>query len=162
MGEGKHNPGKEGLVVKYEYLNCANNEEVVLLKVIGGGHTWPGAFGPDTNQDIIADQEIWRFFLKHQLPTTSGTVEQDISFEWVVFPNPASDFLHVSLSEDQRMEEIMVVDLFGKVVQLQRFETRDINTPVTIDLNGLPSGSYFLMARMEGQRTAIKRFVVMR
>lgn len=149
-------------VVKYEYPNCANNEEIVLLKVIGGGHTWPGALGPDTNQDIIADQEIWRFFLKHQLPTASGTVEPGRFFEWVVFPNPALDFLNVSLSDDQRMEEIMIVDLLGKVVQLKRFETRDINTLVTIGLNGLPSGSYFLLARMEGQQTAIKRFVVMR
>ena len=145
-------------VVKYEYPNCADGTELVLLKILNGGHTWPGAIGPNTNQDIIADQEIWRFFLKHQLPTTTETIELNPSFEWKVYPNPASDFLHISQAPD----EILIADLLGRVIQLQRFSKSDTNTQVTIDLNGLPSGSYFLLARREGQQTALKRFVVLK
>lgn len=152
-------------VVKYEYPNCADGSELVLLKVIGGGHTWPGALGPDTNLDIIADQEIWRFFLKHQLPTTSGTVEVNPPFEWVVYPNPASDYLHISWEsnqEPQAPDEMMIVDVFGRVIRLHRLAQTGIHTQLTIDLNGLPPGSYFLLARKEGQQTGLRRFVVLR
>ena len=39
-----------------------NNNEVWLYTVSGGGHEWPGAFG---NNDMIASQEIWKFFKQY-------------------------------------------------------------------------------------------------
>ena len=49
------------------YAPCDDNAQVVLLKVIGGGHQWPGTsdlFGGIgiINQDIDATQVIWDFF----------------------------------------------------------------------------------------------------
>ena len=53
------------------YQNCTENSSVLLYKMYGVGHTWPGwseewevtlpTFGP-TNRDIIADVELWKFF----------------------------------------------------------------------------------------------------
>ncbi|MES2648416.1 MAG: PHB depolymerase family esterase [Bacteroidota bacterium] len=48
------------------YTNGKNNSEVVLYKIINGGHSWPGAiaipgFG-NTNQDINASKLTWDFF----------------------------------------------------------------------------------------------------
>ena len=45
-------------VEKYEYLNGENGTEVKHLKVIGGGHQWPGFQG---NMDIDASEEVWNF-----------------------------------------------------------------------------------------------------
>jgi len=152
-------------VVKYEFPNCTGDHELILMKIIDGGHTWPGALGPNTNLDIIADQEIWQFFLKHRLPTASETVELNPSLEWTVFPNPASDLLHLSWKSNQEIQapdEILISDLFGRVVRLKRFAKSDTNAQIAIDLNGLPSGSYFLSARREGQQTGLKRFVVLK
>jgi polyhydroxybutyrate depolymerase len=42
-------------------LGCAYVEE---LKVIGGGHDWPGSFG---NMDISASNEIWNFVSKFDI-----------------------------------------------------------------------------------------------
>jgi polyhydroxybutyrate depolymerase len=47
--------------------------EVVLVEVIGGGHTWPGqqpAFSiiGKSTREISANQMIWTFFQKHPLP----------------------------------------------------------------------------------------------
>lgn len=39
-----------------------NNNEVWLYTVSGGGHDWPGSWG---NKDIIASNEIWKFFKHH-------------------------------------------------------------------------------------------------
>jgi len=47
--------------------------EVILVKIAGGGHTWPGqkpprrAFGRST-RDISANNLMWKFFRKHPMP----------------------------------------------------------------------------------------------
>jgi polyhydroxybutyrate depolymerase len=64
-------------VEKTSYTNCDNNSDVIYLKVISGGHTWPGAGWSGlslglTNLDIDASVEIWEFFMDHQLTPTSA------------------------------------------------------------------------------------------
>ena len=51
-------------VEKYEYINGENDVEVLHLKVIGGGHQWPGNSG---NMDINASEEVWSFLKKFDL-----------------------------------------------------------------------------------------------
>ncbi len=55
-----YGPGREG-------------SEVVLYKIKGGGHTWPGGepigeFLGKTAQDLDANELIWEFFSKHPMP----------------------------------------------------------------------------------------------
>jgi polyhydroxybutyrate depolymerase len=49
---------------------------IELLKISGGGHTWPGAAAwlPGTNYDIDASEQIWNFFAKYDIngPVDSG------------------------------------------------------------------------------------------
>ena len=59
-------------VVNYVWKNGINDVEVKHLKIIGGGHTWPGSdfnnlAGGVTNYDINASVEIWRFFSKYDI-----------------------------------------------------------------------------------------------
>ena len=53
----------------FKASQCANNAEVVLFAIIGGGHNWPGRadFIPPriagrVNMDIHASEVIWSFF----------------------------------------------------------------------------------------------------
>lgn len=53
------------------YTNCAQNADVVLYTVEGGGHTWPGGkalpewiVGP-TTREISACKIMWDFFMQH-------------------------------------------------------------------------------------------------
>lgn len=55
--------------VKYTFKTCRNKTEVVFIKVIGGGHTWPGGLQYDPKliignvcRDFDASAEIWNFF----------------------------------------------------------------------------------------------------
>jgi polyhydroxybutyrate depolymerase len=56
------------------YTSTSNNTEVILYKINGGGHTWPGGLQylpkflvGNTSRDINATQIIWQFFKTHQL-----------------------------------------------------------------------------------------------
>lgn len=58
-------------VVKFSYPGCAWFSSVQHYRVVGGGHTWPGATihngpGNDT-QTISATTLMWQFFLAHPL-----------------------------------------------------------------------------------------------
>ncbi len=59
---------------KYVYSNCRDGVEVVLWKLTGAGHVWPGGkqkameriLGPST--DIVdANREMWNFFSRFSL-----------------------------------------------------------------------------------------------
>jgi polyhydroxybutyrate depolymerase len=58
-------------VRRVAYANCAENADVVLYSVEGGGHTWPGGKPlPEwmvgrTTREINASSVIWEFFVQH-------------------------------------------------------------------------------------------------
>jgi polyhydroxybutyrate depolymerase len=60
-------------VTRIEYPNCASDADVVLYRVNGGGHTWPGGtplpawFVGSTTRSIDATGLMWAFFQKHPL-----------------------------------------------------------------------------------------------
>jgi polyhydroxybutyrate depolymerase len=58
-------------VRRLAYKNCAENADVILYTVEGGGHTWPGGKPlPEwtvgrTTREINATRVMWEFFLQH-------------------------------------------------------------------------------------------------
>ena len=60
-------------VTRIEYTGCANDASVLLYRIGGGGHTWPGGtpmpewlVGPTTHS-IDATRMMWDFFRAHPL-----------------------------------------------------------------------------------------------
>lgn len=51
-------------VQRFTYANGKQNVEVQHLKIINGGHSWPGYEG---NMDIDASEEAWRFLSQYSL-----------------------------------------------------------------------------------------------
>ena len=74
--------------------NCVAVQE---LKVINGGHDWPGSSG---NMDINASQEIWNFVSKYDINglincgSTEISTSNDVEFK--IFPNPSSNVIYVN------------------------------------------------------------------
>jgi len=73
---GKAGTPDDGITAtKYTWAPCADGAEVVLWKITGAGHTWPGGkqgifpklLGRGTTI-IDANEEMWRFFSKYSLP----------------------------------------------------------------------------------------------
>ena len=59
-----YDPTDGSTVERYSWLNGDNCVYVEELKVINGGHQWPGTFG---NMDIDASNETWRFVSKFNI-----------------------------------------------------------------------------------------------
>jgi len=73
------NTGDGSTVAKNYYGPCRDSSEVILLKVNGGGHSWPGSsLVSGANMDIKASREIWEFFKKHSLKNVSEIIESHL------------------------------------------------------------------------------------
>jgi len=132
-------------VEKYEYTSCDNCSKVTLLKVINGGHQWPGTSGAlgglgTINRDIKATDEIWNFFKNFTAAGCPNAVE-DITNKMPlkVFPNPASDIVYIE-GENNLKSRVFVYDLAGRIIH--REELQNGRTP--IDLSRLAEGVYAL------------------
>ncbi len=89
-------------VQKICYTNCADSVQVVLYKVINGGHSWPsgnqnitwGSEG-NKNRDINANIELWNFFKNYQNPLANMAFGKAMEVSPFYF-HPLSDTLKVS------------------------------------------------------------------
>lgn len=72
--ESLPNKADDGTTVqRHVYSPGKDNSEVILIEIVGGGHTWPGRPFPlqifgRTTRDINANEMIWDFFERHPMP----------------------------------------------------------------------------------------------
>ena len=110
------------------------------MKVIGGGHTWPGSVinTGGTNQDIDASMEIWLFFSRYDingLLSTDDSENKQVS----IYPNPTHSKINLLLNYSKEVNYELFSPL-GK--QLMTGTITSSNQE--IDISHLPSNIYFL------------------
>ena len=110
------------------------------MKVIGGGHTWPGSVinTAGTNQDIDASMEIWLFFSRFDIngPLSTDDFEKN---QVTIYPNPTQSKINLSLKYAKEVHYKLFSPL-GK--QLMTGTITSSNEEIDISL--LPSNIYFL------------------
>ena len=110
------------------------------MKVIGGGHTWPGSVinTVGTNQDIDASMEIWLFFSRFDIngPLSTDDFEKN---QVTIYPNPTQSKINLSLKYAKEVHYKLFSPL-GK--QLMTGTITSSNEE--IDISHLPSNIYFL------------------
>lgn len=132
-------------VDRLTFSPCEENGEVVHLKVLNGGHTWPGANGNSgigtTNRDISASVEIWDFFRRFTL--SSATALRDPQpMDLRLYPNPARTLITLStgrMAPSGRMWKIF--NASGAVLISGTLEEEE----TTIDIRRLIPGLYTLV-----------------
>lgn len=116
--------------------------QVEHLKVIGGGHDWPGTFG---NMDINASEEIWNYVSAYDL---NGLIECESSSNdelgnreerITAFPNPVKDMATIKLNDFQ-YQTYQIYSIAGE----QLFSDAITSEKTTIDLSNLPTSIYFV------------------
>ena len=118
---------------------CAYVEE---LKVLGGGHDWPGSFG---NMTIDSDSEIWRFVSRYDIngligcSTTSINENNGQTDNFKVFPNPFKQELTIEVKSIQS-KAFSIYNVIGELVISGKLNSQ-VNT---IDLSSLAPNVYIL------------------
>lgn len=118
--------------------NCSRIEE---LKVIGGDHDWPGAFG---NMDINSSLEAWLFF---ELSINNSLSNNDmLANNLIISPNPVKE--RIIIRSDLDDYSYTLYDLNGK-------KLLEDNKP-EINFSNKAKGTYFLKIYSNDKTTTKK------
>ena len=75
-------------------------------------------------------------------PDTTGIALRDLDTQWLVYPNPAGDYVTVDLNGfSEEVHDITLVDISGKILRV----IKPTENPMRIELTGLPSGTYGIL-----------------
>ncbi|MEI6062713.1 MAG: PHB depolymerase family esterase [Bacteroidota bacterium] len=148
-------------VQRYTWAPCSESAEVMLLKVINGGHTWPGSVGVtglgNTNRDISASGEIWKFVSRFSLAQTtlihSGNLEKV-----EIYPNPVTGGSVVIESPKPLPASVLyILTAEGSTVMSQKIPQNA--TRISVNTSYLKPGFYLALISDAGYRMQSK-FVV--
>ena len=110
------------------------------MKVIGGGHTWPGSIinTPGTNQDIDASMEIWSFFSRFDINGPLSVNEFE-NRQVSIYPNPTNSTINLSLNFSEEVN----YELFSPLGQQLIIGTIKSSNQ-EIDISNLSPNIYYL------------------
>ena len=131
----------DGSTIEYSvYEDGDNGITTEHMKVIGGGHTWPGSVlnTAGTNQDIDASMEIWLFFSRYDINGLLSTDDYE-NRHVSIYPNQTQSKINLSLNYSKEVHYKLFSPL-GK--QLMTGTITSSNEE--IDISHLPSNIYFL------------------
>lgn len=127
----------------YEYGDCDCDANVKYYEVLGAGHTWPGVeledyeeIAGETNEDINASEELWKFFNKYELCLTNSIVKNEFQFD--LYPNPAREILLIS--GVRKGEGVEIKDTNGRVIAQLTANSENLS----FFISNLDSGLYFV------------------
>lgn len=145
-------PGDGSTITRFDYNDCSGGRQVSLLRVNGGGHTWPGSIlniGA-TNQDINGSVEIWRFFSRFTLGEISALEERTTAEPLLrLYPNPTAGMLR--LAPQSAPVYIKVYNAVGQLVHRAQ-----LSRETELDVSGWQTGMYFVEAASAEKRAAFK------
>ena len=127
-------------VERYTWSTTSGCSYVEELKVIGGGHDWPGSFG---NMTIDASEEIWQFVSRYDIngliECSTASINEYSKDDFRVYPNPVNSELTIEmdLSEEKKYR---IYSTIGELVSSGKLNS-NLNT---IDLSSLPPNIYVL------------------
>ena len=127
-------------VERYTWADASGCAYVEHLKVINGGHDWPGSFG---NMDIDASQEIWSFVSRYNLSgligcgTNSIEHASDLDIGVQVYPNPVIKDLYFNIAGEYNTQ----IEVYNQQGALMMQTTTPSNQG-SIDVSALCPGIY--------------------
>jgi hypothetical protein len=112
-----------------------------------GAITFYGAFA------ITQDATKKSTLIIPEASTVQG-VSNEANAKISVYPNPASDFIQIKLTDPISFGKAMLFDLSGKLVLTENFESNEFS----MNVQSIPAGSYYLRVT-DGQHQYFNHFV---
>jgi polyhydroxybutyrate depolymerase len=107
-------------VTAYYYAPCNQGSMILHYKVWEGGHCWPGsAVAPglgNTNMDIDASKEIWKFFKQYVTSQPSAIHDKKQTSLILLHYNPVDDYIKISFRRTDIHKQIQLFNLSGKLL----------------------------------------------
>ena len=138
------------------YGGGRNGSVVEHYRIIGGGHTWPGApvtIGV-TNRDINASREIWRFLRPFRLTGPVAATAAAKTGTLQLTPNPARELVLLRAETGQPLTEVRVTDALGRAVPATMRPAA--GGGVQLSTASWVTGIYWVHAKVAGQRVVRK------
>lgn len=138
-------------VQRVNWQDCTDSTEAILFIEHNAPHTWL-----QSNNDIYATAEIWKFFRKHHkrfVPDTSTAIIQSKPILPTTSPNPFSDELVFNFQPIQQGHSISIFNIHGQVVYQ---EAEQQVKHLVINTTHWPSGVYFILLKSESQQRVEK------
>ena len=127
-------------VERYTWSTTSGCSYVEELKVIGGGHDWPGSFG---NMTIDASEEIWQFVSRYDIngliECSTASINEHSKDNFRVYPNPMNSELTIEMDLSEEIKYI-IYSTIGELVSSGKLNSN----LKTIDLSSLPPNIYVL------------------
>ena len=127
-------------VERYTWSNTSGCSYVEELKVIGGGHDWPGSFG---NMTIDSNTEIWQFVSRYDIngiiECSTASINEYSKDNFRVYPNPANSELTIEMDLLEE-KKYRIYSTIGELVSSGKLNS-NLNK---IDLSSLPPNVYVL------------------
>jgi poly(3-hydroxybutyrate) depolymerase/ligand-binding sensor domain-containing protein len=161
----------QSTVQVYTYRSALNDSKVVLYKILGGGHSWPGSnYYTDlgvVNRDIKGEIEIWNFFKQFTLvPTAVDHQKDNLPTHYSLsqnYPNPFNPTTRISFSLPSRaFVSLKLFDALGRQVAVLVSKELSAGTYSSQwNASDVPSGVYFYRLQA-GSFSETKKLIVLR
>lgn len=129
---------------RYAY-DCSAGTSVVLYKITGGGHTWPGSFpismNGRTNLDFNATIEIWKFLRQYKNPNSVIGISNNNAekLQPHIYPNPCENLVNIKFGCSANIFSYQLSDIHGKSLKRGLIENNSF-----LSMTDFPQGIYIL------------------
>lgn len=128
-------------VERYTWSTASGCVYVEELKVIGGGHDWPGSFGDMT---IDASSEIWQFVSRYDIngiiECSTASINKNNIENFKVYPNPVKNAIHISVGTEFIGNRYAITSISGQKVSEGKIEKEES----IVNIQDLSEGIYFM------------------
>jgi len=151
------------IIYMFNYIPSLNHMGVQVLQGNGAGNVLPDylrmSFSTDHNDPVLYSGALVKFdnFKLSAIPTRPShlKVNEFVSSKFTIFPNPVTDVVTITNSENMGVEQIEVFDSSGKSIKSLNFNNEN---EVQLNLGGFAAGTYLLHIKTN-EGTAVKKLV---
>lgn len=146
-------------VVRWHDCDC--QQEMLLYMTQDGGHSWPGGngtgIGDPPSQTVSANDLMWDFFQQHALDCLSTPVASAPApaSGITIGPQPTDGFVRIT---GDALIGVAVHDPAGRAVERMQVSPA---SSITIDLSGMPAGTYTLLITDARQDVSIRPLILL-